>query len=76
MSIETDTLTPELLVTVAQNLLETVTDSTDYYRRQELIVVFAKMQGLYHIVSPVASQLMEENRAFRQRWARVEQSGM
>ncbi|RBP45730.1 serine/threonine protein kinase [Roseimicrobium gellanilyticum] len=76
VSIETDTLTPDLLITVAQNILEGVTDSTDYYRRQELIVVFAKMQGLYHIVSPVASQLMEENRAFRQRWARVEQSGM
>lgn len=76
ISIETDLLPAELMVVMAQNYLESISDSTDYYRRQELIVVFAKMQGLNHIVMPVASQLMEENRAFRQRWARVEQSGM
>ena len=76
MSIEADTITPEMLVSIAQSVVESITDSTDYYRRQELIVVFAKMQGLNHIALPAANQLMEENRAFRQRWARVEQSGM
>ncbi len=76
VSIETDTLAPEFLIAMAQTILETITDSTDYYRRQELIVIFAKMQGLSHISTSAAAQLMEENRAFRQRWARVEQSGM
>ena len=53
-----------------------ISDSTDYYRRQELIAVFAKMRGLDHISTLVASQLAEENRPFRQRWARVSQSGL
>ncbi|MFZ4764346.1 MAG: hypothetical protein ACOYMN_05285, partial [Roseimicrobium sp.] len=75
IAIPTDTLAPETLVAIAQAISSTISDSTDYYRRQELIVVFAKMQGLDQIATTVATQLMEENRPFRQRWARFEQSG-
>jgi eukaryotic-like serine/threonine-protein kinase len=76
VSIPTDSLSPDGLVNMAQVIAETISDSTDYYRRMELIVVFAKMQGLEQLSMSVAGQLMEENRAFRQRWARVEQSGL
>lgn len=74
--LPTESLTPDTLVAIAQSICATISDSTDYYRRQELIVVFAKMQGLDHISSLVATQLSEENRAFRQRWASVGQSGL
>lgn len=74
-TIPTDSLTPETLIAIAQSMAETISDSTDFYNRLEMIVVFAKMQGLDQISNMVANQLMEENRAFRQRWARVEQSG-
>ena len=57
-------------------MCSTISDSTDYYRRQELIAIFAKMQGLDQISSLVATQLSEENRAFRLRWTRVGQSGL
>ena len=74
--LPTTTLAPETLVSIAQAMNTTVSDSTDYYRRQELIVIFAKMNGLDQIAAVVASQLSEENRAFRLRWARVAQSGL
>jgi len=75
VSVPTDSLAPDTLIAMAQTISDTISDSTDYYRRQELIVVFAKMQGLDQTASSVAGQLMEENRGFRQRWAKVEQSG-
>jgi serine/threonine protein kinase len=75
VSIGTDALPPEMLVNMAQKFSEAVTDSTDYYRRRELIVIFAKVQGLDQMANAVAAQLMEENRSFRQRWTKVEQTG-
>ncbi len=74
--VPADSLTPEALLSMAQAFNDTVTDSTDFYRRQELMVVFAKAQGLDHTAEVMAGQLMEENRAFRVRWARVEQAGL
>jgi hypothetical protein len=76
LQIPTASLTPGTLVTIAQSMCATISDSTEYYRRQELIVVFAKLQGLDQIATLVATQLAEENRDFRQRWARVAQSGL
>lgn len=73
--LPTEELKPETLIAMAQFFVQGVTDSTDYYRRQELIAVFAKMQGLDQTATTVAGQLMEENRDFRQRWALAEQSG-
>ncbi len=73
--VPVDTLAPETLINIAQFFCEGVTDSTDFYHREELIVVFAKLQGLDAYVASMTSQLMEENRDFRLRWARVEQSG-
>jgi serine/threonine protein kinase len=70
-----DSVSPDTLVAMAQAFCQTIHDSTDYYRRQELIAVFAKVEGLDQMAHAVAAQLMEENRAFRQRWTRVEQSG-
>ena len=70
-----DALAPDSLVAMEQSFCQQISDSTEYYRRQELIAVFAKMEGLDQMAHAVAAQLMEENRAFRQRWTRVEQSG-
>ena len=75
ITIPTDSLPPDFFVTIAQKFCDSVTDSTDYFRRQEMIVIFAKMQGLDQMANAVAAQLMEENRDFRQRWMRVEQTG-
>ncbi len=76
LQVSTESLSADSLVAVAQSMCSDISDSTDYYRRQELIAVFAKMQGLDQIATLVASQLGEENRPFRQRWARVVQSGL
>ncbi|MCE9519655.1 MAG: hypothetical protein K8R87_08905, partial [Verrucomicrobia bacterium] len=73
--VPTDTISPDTLISMAQGFCLTIRDSTEYYRRQEMIAVFAKLQGLDNMASTVAAQLMEENRAFRQRWTLVEQSG-
>ena len=69
-------LTPESLLEMAQSFLESVTDSTDYYQRQEWIAVFARVNGLQSFSSVVAAQLMEENREFRLRWMKVLQGGI
>ncbi|CAN5899836.1 hypothetical protein BH11VER1_BH11VER1_41450 [soil metagenome] len=73
--VPTDTLSPEALINMAQFYCDGVTDSTDFYRREELIVVFAKIQGIEPYVATLTSQLLEENRDFRLRWAQVELSG-
>ena len=73
--VPAESFSPDLLVTMAQKYCETISDSTAYYGRQELIVVFAKMQGLDEMANAVASQLMEENRGFRHRWMKVAQAG-
>lgn len=73
--VPTDLLAPEALINMAQSFCDGVSDSTDLYRREEMIVVFAKLQGLEQYVASMTSQLLEENRDFRLRWARVEQSG-
>jgi serine/threonine protein kinase len=74
--VPAESFSPDFFITMAQKYCEGVSDSTDYYRRQELIVVFAKMQGLDDMANAVASQLMEENRGFRHRWMKVAQAGM
>lgn len=68
-------IAPSALILVAQSFCSSIRDSTDYYRRQELIAVFARLQGLDDMANAVAAQLMEENSAFRQRWVLFEQSG-
>ncbi len=73
--VPTGTIAPDTLVSMAQGFCAPIRDSTEYYRRQEMIAVFAKLQGLDHMANTVAAQLMEENRAFRQRWTLLEQSG-
>ena len=60
---------------MAQDFCGSVRDSSEYYRRREMIAVFAKLQGLDAMAHAVAAQLMEENRVFRQRWTLVEQGG-
>jgi hypothetical protein len=64
-----------MLIEMAQSFCAQVSDSTDYYRRQELIAIFARVQGLQTVAAHVADQLMEENRGFRSRWLRVLQNG-
>ena len=73
--IPTDSIATDTLVAMAQQFCAQVRDSTEYYRRQELIAVFAKVEGLDQMAHAVSAQLMEENRAFRQRWTYIEQSG-
>uniref|UniRef100_UPI0037834CEB serine/threonine-protein kinase n=1 Tax=Prosthecobacter sp. TaxID=1965333 RepID=UPI0037834CEB len=76
LSIPFDSLTPECLVEIAQAFSAEVTDSTDYYRRQEVIASFARLNGLTQLSATIAAQLMEENRSFRTRWMKVMESGI
>lgn len=59
------------LLDAAQFFASQVTDSTEYYQRQEEIAAFARVAGLQNLSATVAAQLMEENRSFRQRWMKV-----
>jgi hypothetical protein len=76
LQIPTEMITPECFIEIAQKLADPVTDSTDYYRRQERIAVFARINGLQGLSAIVAARLMEENRGFRTRWMRVLQGGI
>ncbi len=76
LSIPFDSLTPECLVEIAQAFSAEVTDSTDYYRRQEVIASFARLNGLTQLSATIAAQLMEENRSFRTRWMKVMEAGI
>lgn len=73
--VPTEDLNPETLVDLAQYFASKIEDSTEYYRRQEMIAVFAKLYGLEQVANRVAGSLMEENHEFRQRWALAEQTG-
>ncbi len=75
VAFPTEMIAPDMLVAMAQKYCQGVSDSTDYYRRQEMIAIFAKTVGLDQMAQAVAGQLMEENRAFRQLWTNVEQGG-
>lgn len=67
---------PETLLEIAGKINETISDSTDYYRRQELIAAFAKVSGQEDLAASVSTALMEENRGFRMRWMKVLQGGI
>lgn len=62
---------PETLIKIAQTFCNSISDTPDYQHRQELIAIFARMQGLTEVASNVAAQLMDESRPFRQRWMKV-----
>ena len=64
-------VSPQTLVEMATHYVEGVTDSTEYYRRQEQLAVFARVTGLESVAAMIAAPLMEENRAFRMRWLKV-----
>ncbi len=70
-TVLTAQIAPETLVEIATARASEVTDSTDYYRRQEMIAVFARVTGLHAISAAVAASLMDENREFRMRWLNV-----
>ncbi|MBE2285949.1 MAG: serine/threonine protein kinase [Prosthecobacter sp.] len=76
LSIPFESLTPESLVEIAQGFGAQTTDSTDYYRRQETIAAFARLNGLLQLSTTIAAQLMEENRTFRSRWMKVMEAGI
>jgi hypothetical protein len=63
-------------VEIAQSFAAQTTDSTDYYRRQEIIAAFARLNGLTQLSATIAAQLMEENRSFRMRWMKVMEAGI
>lgn len=76
LSLPLANLTPESLVEIAQSLGTQVTDSTDYYRRQENTAAFARLNGLLQLSTTIAAQLMEENAPFRTRWMKVMAAGI
>lgn len=76
LTLPFESLTPESLVEIAQSLGTQVTDSTDYYRRQENTAAFARLTGLTQLSSTIAAQLMEENSSFRMRWMKVMAAGI
>ena len=75
ISVPFETVAPESLIQMAQAFCSQVTDSTYYYRRQELIAAFARVEGSSDAAT-MAAQLMEENRDFRNRWMQVLQGGI
>jgi tRNA A-37 threonylcarbamoyl transferase component Bud32/predicted RNA-binding Zn-ribbon protein involved in translation (DUF1610 family) len=75
IAIPLSTVTAETLVEMAQTFCNAITDSTEFYRRRELIAAFARVKGLSNTSSTVAAELMEDNRGFRERWARVLMGG-
>lgn len=75
IALPLDTVDSESLIDMAHAFCSQITDSTDYYRRQELMAAFARVQGS-HDASTIAAQLMEENREFRNRWMQVLQGGI
>jgi len=76
LSLPFESLTPECLVEIAQSFSSQITDSTDFYRRQESIAAFARLNGLSQLSATIAAQLMEENRNFRSRWMKVMEEGI
>jgi serine/threonine protein kinase len=76
LTLPFESLTPESLVEIAQSLGTQVTDSTDYYRRQETTAAFARLTGLTQLSTTIAAQLMEENSSFRMRWMKVMAAGI
>lgn len=76
LSLPFENLTPECLVEMAQSFSSQITDSTDFYRRQESIAAFAHLNGLAQLSATIAAQLMEENRSFRSRWTKVMEAGI
>jgi hypothetical protein len=67
---------PETLLTMAEDYCRKVSDSSDYYHRQELMAIFAYMHGLRQ--DPYrgqTQQLMREHRGFASRWLNVLQGG-
>ncbi len=76
LTLPFESLTPETLVEIAQALGTQVTDSTEYYRRQENTAAFARLNGLMQLSTTIAAQLMEENSSFRTRWMKVMAAGI
>lgn len=76
VSLPLNSLTSECLIEIAQAFASQTTDSTDYYRRQEIIAAFARLNGLTQLSTTIAAQLMEENRPFRSRWMKVMEAGI
>ncbi|MEZ5386778.1 MAG: serine/threonine-protein kinase [Prosthecobacter sp.] len=76
ISLPLNSLTTECLIEIAQAFASQTTDSTDYYRRQEIIAAFARLNGLTQLSTTIAAQLMEENRPFRSRWMKVMEAGI
>lgn len=76
ITIPFDSIAPQSLIEMAQSFTAQVTDSTEYYRRQELAATFARAAGLDQLSTTLAAQLMEENRPFRSRWMKVMEAGI
>jgi serine/threonine protein kinase len=75
-SVELSQVAPQTLLQIAQDMLTSITDSTEYYRRAELCAVFAHQQGLRdEPYRSQAQQLMREHRGFASRWLQVLQGG-
>jgi tRNA A-37 threonylcarbamoyl transferase component Bud32/predicted RNA-binding Zn-ribbon protein involved in translation (DUF1610 family) len=75
IAIPVSSVTAETLVEMAQTFCNAITDSTEFYRRRELIAAFARVKGLSNTSSTVAAELMEDNRGFRERWIKVLMGG-
>ena len=76
ITIPFDSIAPQSLIEMAQSFTTQITDSTDYYHRQELAATFARAAGLDQLSTTLAAQLMEENRPFRSRWMKVMEAGI
>jgi len=71
VTIPLASIAADMLLEIAEDLERPLTDSTECYRREELMVAFAKLTGQEDVATNLASVLMEENREFRSRWMKV-----
>jgi eukaryotic-like serine/threonine-protein kinase len=76
LTIPLGSISPDALLKVASEVGDGISDSTDFYRRQELIAAFAKVTGQEELAATISSMLMEEDRGFRARWMKVLQGGI
>ena len=70
------TVAPETLLEIAGEFEKGISDSTEVYRREELMAAFAKLNGLEDQAAAISTVLMEENRGFRSRWMKVLLGGL
>ena len=65
---------PTSLIEMARSYCEEVSDTTERFHREELIILFATIEKVSDAAANLLGPLMDENPEFRSRWLRVQQT--